>query len=341
MFTRPPRTSEGLGLGATHRGNVRTDAGAHHSGPSNHGGNLQGPENVGLRIATCSPERSPGCADHHGTSRVPSGVEGHAASGRRRSVGNAPSPPGWHRRRVTGTWTPARPCPRTAGSTAEAAEGAMVVEEAAGTAPDRRRPTVEVWRAGQDSNLRPSAPEADALSTELPARAGGQSYPRRRGHRRAPPMGWHARCIHHGIGPKDPIIGGCHVLGWRDHRTDPADPADPAADGEPVDPISRSGSSNSGAADNVNGQGRRPLRRGAFPLLPDSLTARASFTRGFPHYPNPNLPMTLRSVVNRCANSEHMIGSDPLQGQRFGTKIPLHFRADFGPPGVIPISPFR
>ena len=38
-------------------------------------------------------------------------------------------------------------------------------------------------------------------------------------------------------------------------------------------------------------------------MLPDSLIARASFTHGFPHYPNPNLPMALRSVVNRCANS--------------------------------------
>ena len=28
------------------------------------------------------------------------------------------------------------------------------------------------WRARQDSNLRPSAPEADALSTELQARVG-------------------------------------------------------------------------------------------------------------------------------------------------------------------------
>ena len=32
------------------------------------------------------------------------------------------------------------------------------------------------WRARQDSNLRPSAPEADALSTELQAR-GAESYP--------------------------------------------------------------------------------------------------------------------------------------------------------------------
>src|SRR6059058_5187198 len=32
------------------------------------------------------------------------------------------------------------------------------------------------WRARQDSNLRPSAPEADALSTELQAR-GPRSYP--------------------------------------------------------------------------------------------------------------------------------------------------------------------
>ena len=38
-------------------------------------------------------------------------------------------------------------------------------------------------------------------------------------------------------------------------------------------------------------------------MLPDSLIARASFTHGFPYYPNPNLPMALQSVVNRCANS--------------------------------------
>ena len=38
-------------------------------------------------------------------------------------------------------------------------------------------------------------------------------------------------------------------------------------------------------------------------MLPDSLIARASFTHGFPHYPNPNLPMALQPVVNRCANS--------------------------------------
>ena len=42
-------------------------------------------------------------------------------------------------------------------------------------------------------------------------------------------------------------------------------------------------------------------------LLPDSLIARASFTHGFPHYPYPNLPMALRPVVNRCANSHQRI----------------------------------
>ena len=34
-------------------------------------------------------------------------------------------------------------------------------------------PTKVLWRARQDSNLRPSAPEADALSTELQAREPG------------------------------------------------------------------------------------------------------------------------------------------------------------------------
>ena len=43
----------------------------------------------------------------------------------------------------------------------------------------RHSPVVVVWRAGQDSNLRPSAPEADALSTELPApRSEGSSCTR-------------------------------------------------------------------------------------------------------------------------------------------------------------------
>jgi len=48
---------------------------------------------------------------------------------------------------------------------------------------------------------------------------------------------------------------------------------------------------------------RRPPPKRGPSLLPDSLIARASFTHGFPHYPNPNLPMALRPVVNRCANS--------------------------------------
>jgi hypothetical protein len=46
-----------------------------------------------------------------------------------------------------------------------------------------------------------------------------------------------------------------------------------------------------------------PRRSGGPSVLPDSLIARASFTHGFPYYPNPNLPMALRPVVNRCANS--------------------------------------
>ena len=48
---------------------------------------------------------------------------------------------------------------------------------------------------------------------------------------------------------------------------------------------------------------RRPPPKRGPSVLPDSLIARASFTHGFPHYPNPNLPMALRPVVNRCANS--------------------------------------
>src|SRR5688500_3701296 len=55
------------------------------------------------------------------------------------------------------------------------------------------------------------------------------------------------------------------------------------------------------------GNRRRPPPKRGPSLLPDSLIARASFTHGFPHYPNPNLPMALRPVVNRCANSIHRI----------------------------------
>jgi hypothetical protein len=62
-------------------------------------------------------------------------------------------------------------------------------------------------------------------------------------------------------------------------------------------------------------------------VLPDSLTARASFTHGFPHYPYPNLPMTLRSVVNRCTNSEHILPNDGLKGQGFGTKESFTFQS--------------
>ena len=50
-------------------------------------------------------------------------------------------------------------------------------------------------------------------------------------------------------------------------------------------------------------------------LLPDSLIARASFTHGFPHYPYPNLPMALRPVVNRCANSTVRIDHPFTSGQ--------------------------
>jgi len=53
----------------------------------------------------------------------------------------------------------------------------------------------------------------------------------------------------------------------------------------------------------VHRASRRPPPKRGPSLLPDSLTARASFTHGFPYYPNPNLPMALRPVVNRCANS--------------------------------------
>jgi len=62
-------------------------------------------------------------------------------------------------------------------------------------------------------------------------------------------------------------------------------------------------------------------------LLPDSLTARASFTSGFPLYPYPNLPMALRSVVNRCANSPERIRRRSGMGQWLGAKNRLHSEA--------------
>src|SRR5204863_1917067 len=63
------------------------------------------------------------------------------------------------------------------------------------------------------------------------------------------------------------------------------------------------------------------------PLLSDSLTARASFTSGFPLYPYPNLPMTLRPVVNRCANSELRLDHLFTWSQWFGIKNPLQRKA--------------
>jgi hypothetical protein len=121
--------------------------------------------------------------------------------------------------------------------------------------------------------------------------------------------------------------GSSHVLGWRNHRTDPADPADPVAHEQPVGTVEpfeyprrplpyREGPSLGAEID------EGPSEEGPS-MLPDSLTARASFTHGFPHYPYPNLPMTLRSVVNRCANSEHMIGPMPPGVNGLGLRI-LH-----------------
>ncbi len=60
------------------------------------------------------------------------------------------------------------------------------------------------------------------------------------------------------------------------------------------------------------------------PLLPDSLTTRASFTSGFPLYPYPNLPMTLQPVVNRCANSTVRIDHLFTWSQWLSVKNPLH-----------------
>src|SRR5919106_5887090 len=72
---------------------------------------------------------------------------------------------------------------------------------------------------------------------------------------------------------------------------------------------------------------RRPPPKRGPPLLPDSLIARASFTHGFPYYPNPNLPMALRPVVNRCANSTRRIDRLFSLDKGFEIEFPLHNRA--------------
>ena len=145
----------------------------------------------------------------------------------RNSSGSSDADPPAAARRARGRWAErAPPPPRApagrAGAARPAALDLLHAPMMTDADPMRR------WRARQDSNLRPSAPEADALSTELQAHE-WPMIPRR--------------------------------LRVPDRR-------------------------------------RPPPKRGPS-LLPDSLIARASFTHGFPHYPNPNLPMALRSVVNR------------------------------------------
>jgi len=76
-----------------------------------------------------------------------------------------------------------------------------------------------------------------------------------------------------------------------------------------------------------SGYKKAPSEEGAFPMLPDSHVTRASITRGFPHYPYPDLPMTLRPVVNRCANSRGRVPDAHRAGQRSGMKFPLGFKA--------------
>ena len=91
-----------------------------------------------------------------------------------------------------------------------------------------------------------------------------------------------------------------------------------------------------------DGHRRRPPPKRGPSVLPDSLIARASFTHGFPHYPNPNLPMALQPVLNRCANSTARIdrlfpldkgfgGLDSFTKQ--SGRAPAHTlrRARFGP----------
>ena len=101
------------------------------------------------------------------------------------SSGRPPTGPGRARRRVaaapSATWSERPTSPRrrqtcsTPSTTGSSSQGRRSCRSGSRRRPTRtdwrwRCPKRLQWRARQDSNLRPSAPEADALSTELQAR---------------------------------------------------------------------------------------------------------------------------------------------------------------------------
>ena len=102
--------------------------------------------------------------------------------------------------------------------------------------------------------------------------------------------GWHGYCID--PGDCNSVKGGSHVLGWRDHWTDPADPADPVAHGQPVVSLEpyeyrkrRSLPSREGPS-RLRGHRRRPLRRGAF-IAAGFANRKGIFHARFPALPLP------------------------------------------------------
>ena len=128
------------------------------------------------------------------------------------------------------------------------------------------------------------------------------------------------------------VKGGSHVLGWRDHRTDPADPADPVAHGQPVGTVEQSPKSNDGLS--LTGRGRlllfadrrRPLRRGAF-IAAGFANRKGIFHARFPALPLPK-PTHDPAISGEslCEQRTHDRADTP-SGQRSGTKNPSHFRA--------------
>lgn len=173
--------------------------------------------------------------------------------------------------------------------------------------------------ARQGSNLQPSAPEADALSTELQARTamipdrlqvtlavcwGSTHRPRwvaacaggaHIGQQDVPATCWVASLCRRGTRPPGSLATGTSA--WP-MRAGTATLGAGRGDGN-----AGRGGGNIGRRNPRSRQRRRPPPKRGPSLLPDSLIARASFTRGFPHYPNPYLPMALQPVMNRCANS--------------------------------------
>ena len=91
---------------------------------------------------------------------------------------------------------------------------------------------------------------------------------------------WHAGCNYP---PQNALEEVRHVLGWRDHWTDPADPADPAADGQPVGAVSQA---------NVT---RAPRERGPFSMSGTALRAEARIAEG----PSEEGPSCAAGFANR------------------------------------------